>query len=1207
MAMPTPAAFVNDATTARQLAARGKLLRQRGRLAPGIDDDQRARLEAEGKALLRESEERRIRANTSQSGLTRRWRAQLSHGVDRARRVDAHSVSQLVMSELTLADPLFSEPDHSIPQAPGKPAPLEYFSRFFGDLTFEWRLGRAPGVARHRLFWKPLTPCAPDDPSVTAPVSPVLIYCIVFPLTKRFRPARCCDGPCRACDRLLAAWTGWRPDDPHSTTPQPSFKPSLRASRAAGPDGLLCEDVRWARPGELDERHNYRMWISTLFAAYVNRILTEGRVPDNGFADCVSTPVFKHGKPGQPKPDPAEPNNYRDITVGQFLAKLVSLVLTFRLSHWALRHSMISPEQVAFMPYHSAESHVFAFSQLLRSRARSGLCTRALYVDLEKAYNRVHLASLWCLLRQMNVPAIIVDLLDDWATKRRTRLRVNGELSPEYSMLAGTPQGDPLSCLLFNLYIEPLIRYINSLESIHGVPIPGLAQRVKAFFFADDMVGLSGLSPDDSQAIMDAVMRWCNDWDMKASTTVGKTETNSYGSTSTRAAPITATPFVDSAAGAGEAAAAADDADLVPSPWGPWKVEKAAAAAAAANPGLVRANAERVVPGPVTITESDSYRYLGLRMHVDLSDRLATSHIITTMDRLHYRYFTFNLTIRRCSPTLQLQLLHSNVFGPVIYLLSILSVDSSIRSKFDRRARRFGRHVFGLPRTAPNSVVTGLTRFISFDALQGRERARLQLQLSDPLLPTSIAHAIFTGVLLEPRGRRLSHANMPARHVANLARLEDLGVAPPPAHPPPYRVAIEAGLHGDRIALQQWQHEARVASGVPDPLRADRPRRDGSAALQPRPASLRLPRPLPLDHAADIYFNFSQPIGVGPLRHGLVPLSYLGAGGTSIPALSNRQHQVVAIVARLHTGNIALRRHPWRPRNPVRPPAGTGTGIEGADDELSDDDTVASGSSDSADDDDGRDYDTESDCTSSASSGTPNHWRRRASHRDAPAGRPATAPSRARSQSTAPSYAQGPDQPRAAALACRLCGHGHEHPAHAFLECTAERLPELRRALLVDAHAAWKRLLTRIEDATMSEYKETIPDAPIARAALEIAYSAADSTEACWLTYRLLWAIPWPADAVPTSAAAARAIGAIFDQTVLSRHASRPLADTWVSWASKWTKKFGALWGELLRGDADLSDTSPSPPAAARPDSPAPSPQTDPFLPSSQSTGSMDE
>jgi len=184
-------------------------------------------------------------------------------------------------------------------------------------------------------------------------------------------------------------------------------------------------------------------------------------------------------------------------------------------------------------------------------------------------------------------------------------------------------------------------------------------------------------------------------------------------------------------------------------------------------------------------------------------------------------------------------------------------------------------------------------------------------------------------------------------------------------------------------------------------------------------------------------------------------------------------------------------------------------------------------------------------------------------------------------------------------------------PAHAFLECTAERLSELRRALFADALIAWNRLLTRIEDATMSEYNETIPDVPVARAALAVAYNAADPTEACWLTYRLLWAMPWPTDAVPASAAAAWTIGAIFDQTVLSRHASRPLADTWVSWASKWTKKFGALWGELLRGDADPSDASsdapPLGPPSERSYRTTSSPQTDPILPSSQSTGSMDE
>ena len=152
------------------------------------------------------------------------------------------------------------------------------------------------------------------------------------------------------------------------------------------------------------------MTLSISLAAYVNRIFREERVPDAGFAECTSFPIFKDGKPGQPKPDRALPTHYRDITVGNLLAKLVSLVLTFRLTHWALRHDMISPEQVAFMPYHSAESHVFSFTQLLRSRARQGDSTRVLFVDLHKAYNRVHLSSLWHLLREMGVPELILTL-----------------------------------------------------------------------------------------------------------------------------------------------------------------------------------------------------------------------------------------------------------------------------------------------------------------------------------------------------------------------------------------------------------------------------------------------------------------------------------------------------------------------------------------------------------------------------------------------------------------------------------------------------------------------------------------------------------------------------------------------------------------------------------------------------------------------------
>ena len=66
--------------------------------------------------------------------------------------------------------------------------------------------------------------------------------------------------------------------------------------------------------------------------------------------------------------------------------------------------------------------------------------------------------------------------------------------------------------------------------------------------------------------------------------------------------------------------------------------------------------------------------------------------------------------------------------------------------------------------------------------------------------------------------------------------------------------------------------------------------------------------------------------------------------------------------------------------------------------------------------------------------------------------------------------------------------------------------------------------------------------------------------------------MPVPDSVVPADAAAARAFSGIFDQTVLSRHASRPLADTWIAWASKWTQTFGACWVELLRARVDERD-----------------------------------
>jgi hypothetical protein len=87
-------------------------------------------------------------------------------------------------------------------------------------------------------------------------------------------------------------------------------------------------------------------------------------------------------------------------------------------------------------------------------------------------------------------------------------------------------------------------------------------------------------------------------------------------------------------------------------------------------------------------------------------------------------------------------------------------------------------------------------------------------------------------------------------------------------------------------------------------------------------------------------------------------------------------------------------------------------------------------------------------------------------------------------------------------------------------------------------------------------------------------------TEAVWLTHCLLWALL--RHVPPTgSAFAASALGQIFDSTVLSRHAVRPVADALVGWSVKWTRRrFGEEWTRRLPKTASSLQVEDAPDSA---------------------------
>ncbi|KAK3517159.1 hypothetical protein QTP86_003882 [Hemibagrus guttatus] len=208
----------------------------------------------------------------------------------------------------------------------------------------------------------------------------------------------------------------------------------MKSGKAVGPDDIPVEV--WKCLGEAAVE-----FLATLF----NRVLESERMPEE-WRRSVLVPIFKN------KGDVQSCSNYRGIKLMSHTMKVWERVVEARLR----KVVEICEQQYGFMPRKSTTDAIFALRILMEKYRGGQRELHCVFVDLEKAYDRVPREELWYCMRKSGVAEKYVRVVQDMYERSRTVVRCAVGQTEEFKVEVGLHQGSALSPFLFAIVMDQL-------------------------------------------------------------------------------------------------------------------------------------------------------------------------------------------------------------------------------------------------------------------------------------------------------------------------------------------------------------------------------------------------------------------------------------------------------------------------------------------------------------------------------------------------------------------------------------------------------------------------------------------------------------------------------------------------------------------------------------------------------------------------------
>ena len=237
---------------------------------------------------------------------------------------------------------------------------------------------------------------------------------------------------------------------------------------APGPDGIPYQVYKklWKITGPI------------LLNAWKYSMITETLT--NSHLESVITLLPKEGK------DVKDIKNWRPITLSNCDSKIITKAMSIRTA--AVLGSIIDTSQTAYVPGRSVTDNLRTNFYYKSMCARKNIASVLISLDAKKAFDSVDHAYIEKTLRIYGFGETYIKMFKVLYKDIRARIMVNGHLSDPIEINRGVKQGDALSCAIFIICIDPLLRNINANQRIKNVQqVHEIEQNFKAAAYADDI------------------------------------------------------------------------------------------------------------------------------------------------------------------------------------------------------------------------------------------------------------------------------------------------------------------------------------------------------------------------------------------------------------------------------------------------------------------------------------------------------------------------------------------------------------------------------------------------------------------------------------------------------------------------------------------------------------------------------------------------